>query len=150
MYCRYCGKELPEEAKFCPSCGAKLVEEIETSIEAEPVFDMPKEEKPKSSKVWDTFATIGMILGIINMAMCLLFAIGFKNVTLQNLTYIATFLESCGVPAIILSVLGKKSLLYKTRGLAGTILGIISVIVEALLIIIYLIILVLSYEGGIQ
>ncbi len=23
MYCRYCGKELPEDAVFCPACGKK-------------------------------------------------------------------------------------------------------------------------------
>lgn len=151
MFCKYCGKELPDDAKFCPSCGVR----IETIVvEAEPIIDdeplVQPTEKPKSTKVWDVFARIGLILGIINMATCLLFALGFKNVTLTNLTYVATFIESCGVPSIIFSALGKKSLYHRTSGAAGMILGIISVVVEFLLLCIYMIILVSSYEGGIQ
>lgn len=28
MYCRYCGKELPSDSNFCPSCGAKQKENV--------------------------------------------------------------------------------------------------------------------------
>lgn len=24
MYCRFCGKQIPDNAKFCPECGADL------------------------------------------------------------------------------------------------------------------------------
>lgn len=24
MYCRFCGKQIPDNAKFCPECGANL------------------------------------------------------------------------------------------------------------------------------
>ena len=24
MYCRFCGKQIPDQAKFCPECGADL------------------------------------------------------------------------------------------------------------------------------
>ena len=151
MFCKYCGKELPDDAKFCPNCGARLEDEVipneVTFVETSP--EQPT-ETPKSTKVWDVFAKIGLTLGIINMSMCLLFAIGFNNVTLQSLSYIATFTESCGIPGIIFSALGKKSLFHRSKGVAGMILSIISVIVEILLMLIYLIILVLSYEGGIQ
>lgn len=27
MYCRKCGKEIPENSKFCPECGEQLAEE---------------------------------------------------------------------------------------------------------------------------
>ena len=23
MYCRFCGKQIPDQAKFCPECGAR-------------------------------------------------------------------------------------------------------------------------------
>ena len=27
MYCRFCGKQIPDQAKFCPECGARLEHE---------------------------------------------------------------------------------------------------------------------------
>ena len=24
MYCQFCGKQIPDQAKFCPECGADL------------------------------------------------------------------------------------------------------------------------------
>ena len=28
MFCKYCGRDIPETAEFCPACGKKLKEEI--------------------------------------------------------------------------------------------------------------------------
>ena len=33
MYCRYCGKELPNESNFCPSCGAKQIDKSKKGLD---------------------------------------------------------------------------------------------------------------------
>ena len=46
MFCAKCGKEIPNDAKVCPNCGAAVEEEKATPVvEAKPV------EAPKKSKV---------------------------------------------------------------------------------------------------
>ena len=45
MFCRNCGKELPDEAKFCNQCG-QPVKRIETTPEPEPVVIPEPEPEP--------------------------------------------------------------------------------------------------------
>ena len=42
MFCKYCGAQVPDGAKFCPKCGASLMEE---AAPAQP------EEKPKAKSI---------------------------------------------------------------------------------------------------
>ena len=52
MFCSKCGKQLPDDAKFCFNCGAQIkAPEEETKIEAEvhtPIVDEPVTEAPKT------------------------------------------------------------------------------------------------------
>lgn len=53
MYCLNCGKILPEEAKFCPHCGARVrpeVPEEQTSAPEVPETPAPETPAPKAGK----------------------------------------------------------------------------------------------------
>ena len=68
MFCRYCGKVIPNDSIFCPSCGVKLenvtsnnkiedsyadniaLPEVETSIEEDILIELKNEELPLSRK----------------------------------------------------------------------------------------------------
>ena len=61
MICKYCGKEIEDNAIFCPYCG-KNVEEAEV-IQEEPVLD--GKEKPVEKKGVDPLVPIiGLVLSI--------------------------------------------------------------------------------------
>lgn len=75
MFCEKCGKEIPEDAKFCPECGAKVSEETgyeiseeitapgnpETKAEGGQTLAVPKEKKPRKKK--ETYAKDGRVIG---------------------------------------------------------------------------------------
>ena len=63
MYCNKCGKELPNDARFCHACGKKIentqfnkdvtIEMIDSLIEKLQKENLPKrEEKPKIGMLW--------------------------------------------------------------------------------------------------
>ncbi|MBO5908718.1 MAG: zinc ribbon domain-containing protein, partial [Clostridia bacterium] len=66
MFCKNCGKEFPEGAKFCDACGAKLEENTEVTEQAvteelkETVADTPEaiEEKVAEAPVEDEPAPV--------------------------------------------------------------------------------------------
>ena len=33
MYCSHCGKQIPDNAKFCPVCGTKIVENKRNNVD---------------------------------------------------------------------------------------------------------------------
>lgn len=54
MYCENCGKEIPEDSKFCPECGAMISDAVENAA-AEPEaavqeLAVPQEKKPRKKK----------------------------------------------------------------------------------------------------
>ena len=48
MYCRNCGKPIPDDAEFCPDCGIRLRDPSVTYLE---VYDSESEEKKQKVRV---------------------------------------------------------------------------------------------------
>ena len=77
MFCENCGKEIPEDAKFCPECGTAVLldlnsesvealpalENIDTEVNAEPVQETAAPEKPKRRKKKENYVKYGKITG---------------------------------------------------------------------------------------
>lgn len=89
MFCRNCGKENEDGARFCFDCGAQLAPVEVTSTSFSDDSANVAETGP-----WRVFAKIGRVFGIISISTFWLFGV---------------FGWAFGVPGIILSALGKKS-----------------------------------------
>ena len=50
MVCKECGKEIPEGALYCESCGAPLEEPIVLKVSKEDIKRAEKEEKAKEKE----------------------------------------------------------------------------------------------------
>ncbi len=62
MFCAKCGKEIPNDAKVCPNCGAAVEEEKATPVvEAKPV------EAPKKSKVLVLSIVLSVIGSVVSL-----------------------------------------------------------------------------------
>ena len=60
MYCKHCGKEIPDDARFCAGCGKSI------SDSAGPVeLETGKKKKKKGKKKHPILGTIVLIFGII-------------------------------------------------------------------------------------
>lgn len=65
MFCENCGKEIPDDAKFCPECGTPITE-VRGSDPAEPeeaVMDLVVPEEKKIRKKKESYAKKGNISG---------------------------------------------------------------------------------------
>lgn len=117
MFCRYCGKRIDENLKYCPFCGA--AQASEPAAAADP-FDTPPPTKPAANKTEDgnTLAIAGFIL--------------------------AFFVPIAG---IICSWMGYKrsrdeGLPYGGLAKAGLIVSIVSVALSVLAVVIYVVVIV--------
>ena len=65
MFCENCGKEIPNDAKFCPECGAPIGDPAETEefVMEEAVSDIPAPKEKKSRKKKESYAEKGNITG---------------------------------------------------------------------------------------
>ena len=59
MYCRFCGKEISNDAAYCPYCGEKQ-DVIEADIKSEHTTVVEKKKRN------DTLATLGLVFCIIS------------------------------------------------------------------------------------
>ena len=47
MYCKFCGAELADDARFCSACGTRLSEIVAEENNANPMFDQNVPEAPE-------------------------------------------------------------------------------------------------------
>lgn len=118
MFCAQCGTELPDGAKFCPKCGAKLIgddmqQQAAASTFAESMQQMQQQsqditvntpKKKKSGKLW-----IGLGAAVIVIIAAIIIALNWNG----KIDYIATvsahtpFADSQGLPYTYGEVLNK-------------------------------------------
>lgn len=124
MFCRKCGSKLPDDSRFCPACGEKvIVEEVKKEEIIKEVVVQEKTEEIKPEIVeettqkeprgpWKAFAIAGYVIGIFSIAGCMIPVINSYVVTL-------------GEFGIILSALGLRSIKNHSKAKTGLTLSII-------------------------
>jgi len=63
MYCKNCGKQIPDDAKFCQNCGANQTEKTETPVSFKR-YESPVEKFVK----WFTAISFAIILIVLILA----------------------------------------------------------------------------------
>ncbi len=63
MFCKFCGKEIPDSSKFCPECGSKL-DAPSAPYQAPYQAPAPQYAQPKAEP--STLATVAFVFMIIS------------------------------------------------------------------------------------
>ena len=131
MYCRHCGHEVDDNAKFCRNCGSNLQKDDGQPSAANEVTEATEITENRPPKVWRIFALVGKILGIV----CLVTSV------IPFLNYVSLEFAIAG---IVLSCLGRKAKTEATdrNCLIGLILSIIAVVLSVIMIIVYIFVLI--------
>ena len=135
MFCKKCGKEVNENAAFCPYCGTTVSkpqevasQEVAPKEDNVPVTDTPTNEavntdnKPKNkNKKTNLYALIGLVLSICVWVM--FWPINYR-------VYVCT---SIACVSLALSIVGyifaeKKDYNFKRLAIAGLVISIVAII----------------------
>lgn len=66
MYCRFCGKNIPENSTFCPVCGCALNDDNNTSVRTEPTANFTHSSSSKSNKlVMPIILVVAIVIGAV-------------------------------------------------------------------------------------
>ena len=87
MFCKYCGNQLPEDAKFCPKCGKVTEEQANnySSYEPEPIVfndvknDFVSKQKDEDAGSILKFAILGLAFSVPVSILGLIFTIIAKS-----------------------------------------------------------------------
>ena len=66
MYCKYCGEEIHEGAKFCQNCGHELEDIHDVTLD----FTKKEEGPVADTGPYKVFAIVGYVSGFISLALC--------------------------------------------------------------------------------
>lgn len=112
MFCAKCGKEMDDNAKFCPSCGADATV---PTVSEQPSYQQPSYDEPAYTEQSSGTGVGAMVCGILSLVLCWLPIVGLV----------------LGIVATILGGKGRRTLPPDKRGmaLAGFIMGIIGMVI---------------------
>lgn len=81
-YCRFCGKQIDDDAKFCPACGNST---DEFSEQTNPTYESGNTTTTQSTQNFHWMAVLGLILSILDLVPGLVFCIlGLKRCTIKS------------------------------------------------------------------
>lgn len=76
MYCKYCGNNLSDDAKFCPNCGNNVSEIQDDFVQEAPIeVGAPAEDEQKNSLSNKILSS-----AIVSLALCILAAISISTI----------------------------------------------------------------------
>lgn len=130
MFCKYCGTDNGENARFCKQCGKSMTEEspqqAQSGFQTQQEFQVQTKPQPKNTykgvSPGDSDATASMILGIISIVMCSSSILGII----------------CGALAVVIAGKAKQQGSQSGNVQAGTICGVIGICLGALTTIYYI------------
>ena len=129
MFCKYCGKSLEDDARFCPSCGSSVnrLEEPEQTKQAEetavPQNSKSDIENTQSAETQSSAPRKLHVMGLVGFILsCASFLIGFSDLAIIS---VAGFIVSL----IGLIQFNKNPKKYKLKGfaIAGVSIGAVGV-----------------------
>ena len=143
MYCKYCGKELPNNAKFCHNCGAKIEAETIEDPSFQPISlgsnspeykAVPVEQDPNA---FGGFAITSMIFGILTSIIVFFASISSLFANAEECRSIRSFLFVTilflGIPGIVLGAIGKQSKNHKGKAITGKVLSLVFSIIGSII-----------------
>lgn len=121
MFCKYCGKEIAEDAKFCPNCGSGVNQENTPAPVQLSVDSNPPKQNHGDKVILIICAIFGLVLGILSIVF-------FWDRLIIILTCI---------PGIIMSCIGIKSKTFKAAAIIGLVFSIIGTIMACFALLLY-------------
>lgn len=118
MFCKFCGKELPTDALFCPNCGASLNAQSEPLKEQPPKEDyfQPDFGQPPCPPPFVPYKKKSNVLCIIGFVLSLV-------------SLIISVYGTVAIAGLVLSIIGLVQTTKRNEGLKG--LGIAGIAVSA-------------------
>ena len=112
-YCRYCGKQLFNEAVFCPGCGCAAAP-VTPPVIPRPVTAVPVNNENKVS--------VALILGICGIVLAWLFALLGHAASIVGIVFGVKEYKETGKPTgLVLSIIGEAC------SILSSLIGIITV-----------------------
>ncbi len=111
MFCRKCGKEIPDDAIVCPYCG--IATGCASSVENQPPVGAPAENQPQEKAKFNGLGLAGFIVSLVSMFFDIFGLIGITGFVLS---------------LIGLIIIQKKGCRGKGMAIAGVVCGAVAIL----------------------
>ena len=113
-FCRKCGTQLDDHARFCAKCGASQEQTF-----VQPTYSYQHPEQRGEGGPWKVFAIVGFVLGLVGFIFSFAFGSGLFF----------------SIPGLVLSILGKRSASKHGMAVTGMVFSIIGLAIGCILMV---------------